>query len=319
MLKRTSLIILVLVAAGLVGCTENVTQPESDDVENIEAVITSSDSLFGVDTFFDEDTLFFGEETMHRGPGLRSFLPRFFRHRVEKFSRDVSVELIESDSAVASIASSVSGTVYIGINSVPENETRVDTVWKKPFTINTIQKAKFARIELPGFRFRNRDVPRWRVVALTPLVGTAEESDLLLENLVMTNRTTEEVLEIESALDRFLDREDAPRMRWGDEVELTVGFGNGDESGETALARLHSGPFRGMRPMRLEQDESSQTYSGSFQVRPIRIMGRLMVNLIDDDVFSEPSAPYNTVFWHVPFLHGRIGPGQASASAISKR
>ncbi len=317
--KGVSLGFLVVIFFwGLTGCTRDVVQPEDDPVESIQEVIASNEGLFGMQSLEDEDTLFVRERHRRMRPGAPQILPRFLRRQVDDFSREVSVERITEDTALATITMSVTGTVFIGVNTDPENETRADTVWRKPFTVNTGQRAKFVRLDPGEFRFRGNRDHRWQVIAATPVVGISEESDLSLDQLILRNVSTGESLIITDALETFLDGESLPVFQRGDSLEVVAHMENGDDSGEMVMAKLHAGPFTGIRPLRLEE-EATGIYAGSFRVRAFRGMGRLMLDLIDGDLYTAEAAPYNALFWHVPLVPHRPGPGPLNGETISGR
>jgi len=313
-MKKTgfSFVGLALIGLFFIGCTSN-TAPSDTAVQELKGLVQAEDSLFTVNAFTDGDTehvyLNHNRRMDHAGP----FLPWFIRRQVTSANRNIDIELVTSDSALITVTHQIAGTLYVGVNMDTTNRTIVDTVWRKPFDVTAVHKA----IAVQRTRQGTGDYPPpmggrhhgWRIVSMTPTLGTAAGSDLDLQSVEVRNVTTGESITIDDPLNTFINWGTLPELAYGDSVEVYATVMNADGSGTTVISRLNMGPFARMRFLRLndagispDQTADDNIFSAGWNIRLIMGMRPAMFDVIDNDLLTNPDASYNAIFLHMPML-----------------
>ncbi len=296
----------------LISCSSS-TEPTNSDTSDIQALIQSEDSLFAIDEFSDTQTdTFRFQNTFHHRYGFNGpFLPWFVRRTIDNWNRNVDVQSISSDSALVTITTEMSGTLHIGINSDTTNDTRVDTVWEKPFDVTAIRKVSVVHRAFPSWmnmRMGSRH-NGWRIAGMTPLVSESSGSDLTVQSMVLRNVTTGQNLVINDPLNTFLNWENMPQFKIGDSLEVQISVTNGNNSGTTVLAQYRMRPRFGKMFTRLFDDGNPPDataddgiFTGGWSMSRLPGMRHSVIEVLDNTLLTDPTAEYGAVFWSLPYL-----------------
>lgn len=296
----------------IIGCTSS-TEPNNSTVSDIEALIQAEDSLFTIDGFTDaqSDTFQFHYGRHHREQFHGPFLPWFIRRSVNSWNRNIDVQTITEDSAIVTMTMQVTGTFHIGINADTTNDTRVDTVWEKPFDVTAIRKVSVVRRQFPDWMSRHmgRRHNGWRIAGMTPMVSESAASDLTVSSLIIRDVTSGESLDIDDPLTTFLNWNSMPQFNAGDSIEVELTVTNGDNSGTTVLAQYRMAPRFGQMFTRLFDDGNAPdvtaddgTFSGGWTMARMPGMRHSVFEILDNTLLTDPDADYSAVIWSLPYL-----------------
>lgn len=314
MTYKTIFFVMGFALAGLtVTSCNNSTGPNSADTSDIQALIQAEDSLVSLDGFqdADSDSFAFHQYGRRRGQFRGPFLPWFVRRTIDSLNRNIDIEKITEDSALVTLTTAVTGVIHIGIDADTTNDTRVDTVWNKPFDITATRRLAVVRTAFPNGMRRHMGSRHngWRIAGMTPLMSESSGSDLTVNSVTLMNVSKDVTVTITDPQNTFLNWSNMPTLTAGDSIAIIVDLTNGDNSGTTVLARYRMrGRFRasysrffddGQAP---DETANDNKYTGGWMLARMPGMRHAAIEVIDNSLLTDPSADYNALLWSMPYL-----------------
>ena len=309
------------------GCVDS---SSIDDTESILLALLNEDEAVGVDGFdsdgdmdLDHDVGLETEgvartfsDTLSFGDGYRI---RFGRQLIDR-ERTVEFETGE-DTAIGLVTHTVNGEFIA--TAIDTNQDEIDSLsFSKEFTAMLTRKVRFVKVGDPS----DPDGHRWRIDALTPLVGGSGDKVTLVE---LSYYSLTDSLELNELLysfssddlgDLYIDRESLPVFTSFSRVVAYVSVtNNGPEYttdntgvGEWVFVNYgRSSQQRGRRHLRdsglfFDQVMNDNTHSGGMRVHgpgPGQVQGvfRTFIETVDLATMFVSDGGYNTNVWSIPY------------------
>ena len=309
------------------GCVDS---SSVDDTESILLALLNEDEAVGVDGFdsdgdmdLDHDVGLETEgvartfsDTLSFGDGYRI---RFGRQLIDR-ERTVEFETGE-DTAIGLVTHTVNGEFIA--TAIDTNQDEIDSLsFSKEFTTMLTRKVRFVKVDDPS----DPDGYRWRIDALTPLVGGSGDKVTLVE---LSYYSLTDSLELNELLysfssddlgDLYIDRESLPVFTSFSRVVAYVSVtNNGPEYttdntgvGEWVFVNYgRSSQQRGRRHLRdsglfFDQVMNDNTHSGGMRVHgpgPGQVQGvfRTFIETVDLATMFVSDGGYNTNVWSIPY------------------
>ena len=309
------------------GCVDS---SSVDDTESILLALLNEDEAVGVDGFdsdgdmdLDHDVGLETEgvartfsDTLSFGDGYRI---RFGRQLIDR-ERTVEFETGE-DTAIGLVTHTVNGEFIA--TAIDTNQDEIDSLsFSKEFTTMLTRKVRFVKVDDPS----DPDGYRWRIDALTPLVGGSGDKVALVD---LSYYSLTDSLELNELLysfssddlgDLYIDRESLPVFTSFSRVVAYVSVtNNGPEYttdntgvGEWVFVNYgRSSQQRGRRHLRdsglfFDQVMNDNTHSGGMRVHgpgPGQVQGvfRTFIETVDLATMFVSDGGYNTNVWSIPY------------------
>ena len=309
------------------GCVDS---SSVDDTESILLALLNEDEAVGVDGFdsdgdmdLDHDVGLETEgvartfsDTLSFGDGYRI---RFGRQLIDR-ERTVEFETGE-DTAIGLVTHTVNGEFIA--TAIDTNQDEIDSLsFSKEFTAMLTRKVRFVKVGDPS----DPDGHRWRIDALTPLVGGSGDKVALVD---LSYYSLTDSLELNELLysfssddlgDLYIDRESLPVFTSFSRVVAYVSVtNNGPEYttdntgvGEWVFVNYgRSSQQRGRRHLRdsglfFDQVMNDNTHSGGMRVHgpgPGQVQGvfRTFIETVDLATMFVSDGGYNTNVWSIPY------------------
>ena len=309
------------------GCVDS---SSVDDTESILLALLNEDEAVGVDGFdsdgdmdLDHDVGLETEgvartfsDTLSFGDGYRI---RFGRQLIDR-ERTVEFETGE-DTAIGLVTHTVNGEFIATV--IDTNQDEIDSLsFSKEFTTMLTRKVRFVKVDDPS----DPDGYRWRIDALTPLVGGSGGKVALVD---LSYYSLTDSLELNELLysfssddlgDLYIDRESLPVFTSFSRVVAYVSVtNNGPEYttdntgvGEWVFVNYgRSSQQRGRRHLRdsglfFDQVMNDNTHSGGMRVHgpgPGQVQGvfRTFIETVDLATMFVSDGGYNTNVWSIPY------------------
>ena len=309
------------------GCVDS---SSVDDTESILLALLNEDEAVGVDGFdsdgdmdLDHDVGLETEgvartfsDTLSFGDGYRV---RFGRQLIDR-ERTVEFETGE-DTAIGLVTHTVNGEFIA--TAIDTNQDEIDSLsFSKEFTTMLTRKVRFVKVDDPS----DPDGYRWRIDALTPLVGGSGDKVALVD---LSYYSLTDSLELNELLysfssdelgDLYIDRESLPVFTSFSRVVAYVSVtNNGPEYttdntgvGEWVFVNYgRSSQQRGRRHLRdsglfFDQVMNDNTHSGGIRVHgpgPGQVQGvfRTFIETVDLATMFVSDGGYNTNVWSIPY------------------
>jgi hypothetical protein len=309
------------------GCVDS---SSVDDTESILLALLDEDEAVGVDGFdsdgdmdLDHDVGLETEgvartfsDTLSFGDGYRI---RFGRQLIDR-ERTVEFETGE-DTAIGLVTHTVNGEFIATV--IDTNQDEIDSLsFSKEFTTMLTRKVRFVKVDDPS----DPDGYRWRIDALTPLVGGSGDKVALVD---LSYYSLTDSLELDELLysfssdelgDLYIDRESLPVFTSFSRVVAYVSVtNNGPEYttdntgvGEWVFVNYgRSSQQRGRRHLRdsglfFDQVMNDNIHSGGMRVHgpgPGQVQGvfRAFIETVDLATMFVSDGGYNTNVWSIPY------------------
>ena len=309
------------------GCVDS---SSVDDTESILLALLDEDEAVGVDGFdsdgdmdLDHDVGLETEgvartfsDTLSFGDGYRI---RFGRQLIDR-ERTVEFETGE-DTAIGLVTHTVNGEFIATV--IDTNQDEIDSLsFSKEFTTMLTRKVRFVKVDDPS----DPDGYRWRIDALTPLVGGSGDKVALVD---LSYYSLTDSLELDELLysfssdelgDLYIDRESLPVFTSFSRVVAYVSVtNNGPEYttdntgvGEWVFVNYgRSSQQRGRRHLRdsglfFDQVMNDNIHSGGMRVHgpgPGQVQGvfRTFIETVDLATMFVSDGGYNTNVWSIPY------------------
>ena len=309
------------------GCVDS---SSVDDTESILLALLNEDEAVGVDGFdsdgdmdLDHDVGLETEgvartfsDTLSFGDGYRI---RFGRQLIDR-ERTVEFETGE-DTAIGLVTHTVNGEFIATV--IDTNQDEIDSLsFSKEFTTMLTRKVRFVKVDDPS----DPDGYRWRIDALTPLVGGSGDKVALVD---LSYYSLTDSLELNELLysfssdelgDLYIDRESLPVFTSFSRVVAYVSVtNNGPEYttdntgvGEWVFVNYgRSSQQRGRRHLRdsglfFDQVMNDNIHSGGMRVHgpgPGQVQGvfRTFIETVDLATMFVSDGGYNTNVWSIPY------------------
>ena len=309
------------------GCVDS---SSVDDTESILLALLNEDEAVGVDGFdsdgdmdLDHDVGLETEgvartfsDTLSFGDGYRI---RFGRQLIDR-ERTVEFETGE-DTAIGLVTHTVNGEFIA--TAIDTNQDEIDSLsFSKEFTTMLTRKVRFVKVDDPS----DPDGYRWKIDALTPLVGGSGDKVTLVE---LSYYSLTDSLELNELLysfssddlgDLYIDRESLPVFTSFSRVVAYVSVtNNGPEYttdntgvGEWVFVNYgRSSQQRGRRHLRdsglfFDQVMNDNIHSGGMRVHgpgPGQVQGvfRTFIETVDLATMFVSDGGYNTNVWSIPY------------------
>ena len=309
------------------GCVDS---SSVDDTESILLALLNEDEAVGVDGFdsdgdmdLDHDVGLETEgvartfsDTLSFGDGYRV---RFGRQLIDR-ERTVEFETGE-DTAIGLVTHTVNGEFIA--TAIDTNQDEIDSLsFSKEFTTMLTRKVRFVKVDDPS----DPDGYRWRIDALTPLVGGSGDKVALVD---LSYYSLTDSLELNELLysfssddlgDLYIDRESLPVFTSFSRVVAYVSVtNNGPEYttdntgvGEWVFVNYgRSSQQRGRRHLRdsglfFDQVINDNIHSGGMRVHgpgPGQVQGvfRTFIETVDLATMFVSDGGYNTNVWSIPY------------------
>ena len=309
------------------GCVDS---SSVDDTESILLALLNEDEAVGVDGFdsdgdmdLDHDVGLETEgvartfsDTLSFGDGYRV---RFGRQLIDR-ERTVEFETGE-DTAIGLVTHTVNGEFIA--TAIDTNQDEIDSLsFSKEFTTMLTRKVRFVKVDDPS----DPDGYRWRIDALTPLVGGSGDKVALVD---LSYYSLTDSLELNELLYSFssddlgnlyIDRESLPVFTSFSRVVAYVSVtNNGPEytSDNTGVGEWvfvnygRSSQQRGRRHLRdsglfFDQVMNDNIHSGGMRVHgpgPGQVQGvfRTFIETVDLATMFVSDGGYNTNVWSIPY------------------
>ena len=309
------------------GCVDS---SSVDDTESILLALLNEDEAVGVDGFdsdgdmdLDHDVGLETEgvartfsDTLSFGDGYRV---RFGRQLIDR-ERTVEFETGE-DTAIGLVTHTVNGEFIATV--IDTNQDEIDSLsFSKEFTTMLTRKVRFVKVDDPS----DPDGYRWRIDALTPLVGGSGDKVALVD---LSYYSLTDSLELNELLysfssdelgDLYIDRESLPVFTSFSRVVAYVSVtNNGPEYttdntgvGEWVFVNYgRSSQQRGRRHLRdsglfFDQVINDNIHSGGMRVHgpgPGQVQGvfRTFIETVDLATMFVSDGGYNTNVWSIPY------------------
>ena len=309
------------------GCVDS---SSVDDTESILLALLNEDEAVGVDGFdsdgdmdLDHDVGLETEgvartfsDTLSFGDGYRV---RFGRQLIDR-ERTVEFETGE-DTAIGLVTHTVNGEFIATV--IDTNQDEIDSLsFSKEFTTMLTRKVRFVKVDDPS----DPDGYRWRIDALTPLVGGSGDKVALVD---LSYYSLTDSLELNELLysfssdelgDLYIDRESLPVFTSFSRVVAYVSVtNNGPEYttdntgvGEWVFVNYgRSSQQRGRRHLRdsglfFDQVMNDNIHSGGMRVHgpgPGQVQGvfRTFIETVDLATMFVSDGGYNTNVWSIPY------------------
>ena len=309
------------------GCVDS---SSVDDTESILLALLNEDEAVGVDGFdsdgdmdLDHDVGLETEgvartfsDTLSFGDGYRI---RFGRQLIDR-ERTVEFETGE-DTAIGLVTHIVNGEFIA--TAIDTNQDEIDSLsFSKEFTTMLTRKVRFVKVDDPS----DPDGYRWRIDALTPLVGGSGDKVALVD---LSYYSLTDSLELDELLysfssdelgDLYIDRESLPVFTSFSRVVAYVSVtNNGPEYttdntgvGEWVFVNYgRSSQQRGRRHLRdsglfFDQVMNDNIHSGGMRVHgpgPGQVQGvfRTFIETVDLATMFVSDGGYNTNVWSIPY------------------
>ena len=309
------------------GCVDS---SSVDDTESILLALLNEDEAVGVDGFdsdgdmdLDHDVGLETEgvartfsDTLSFGDGYRI---RFGRQLIDR-ERTVEFETGE-DTAIGLVTHTVNGEFIATV--IDTNQDEIDSLsFSKEFTTMLTRKVRFVKVDDPS----DPDGYRWRIDALTPLVGGSGDKVALVD---LSYYSLTDSLELNELLysfssddlgDLYIDRESLPVFTSFSRVVAYVSVtNNGPEytSDNTGVGEWvfvnygRSSQQRGRRHLRdsglfFDQVMNDNIHSGGMRVHgpgPGQVQGvfRTFIETVDLATMFVSDGGYNTNVWSIPY------------------
>ena len=309
------------------GCMDS---SSIDDTESILLALLNEDEAVGVDGFdsdgdmdLDHDVGLETEgvartfsDTLSFGEGYRV---RFGRQLIDR-ERTVEFETGE-DTAIGLVTHTVNGEFIA--TAIDTNQDEIDSLsFSKEFTTMLTRKVRFVKVDDPSAP----DGYRWKIDALTPLVGGSGDKVALVD---LSYYSLTDSLELNELLysfssddlgDLYIDRESLPVFTSFSKIVAYVSvINNGPEYttdntgvGEWVFVNYgRSSQQRGRRHLRdsglfFDQVMNDNTHSGGIRVHgpgPGQVQGvfRTFIETVDLATMFVSDGGYNTNVWSIPY------------------
>ena len=309
------------------GCVDS---SSVDDTESILLALLNEDEAVGVDGFdsdgdmdLDHDVGLETEgvartfsDTLSFGDGYRV---RFGRQLINR-ERTVEFETGE-DTAIGLVTHTVNGEFIATV--IDTNQDEIDSLsFSKEFTTMLTRKVRFVKVDDPS----DPDGYRWKIDALTPLVGGSGDKVALVD---LSYYSLTDSLELNELLysfssddlgDLYIDRESLPVFTSFSRVVAYVSVtNNGPEFttdntgvGEWVFVNYgRSSQQRGRRHLRdsglfFDQVMNDNIHSGGMRVHgpgPGQVQGvfRTFIETVDLATMFVSDGGYNTNVWSIPY------------------
>ena len=309
------------------GCVDS---SSVDDTESILLALLNEDEAVGVDGFdsdgdmdLDHDVGLETEgvartfsDTLSFGDGYRI---RFGRQLIDR-ERIVEFETGE-DTAIGLVTHTVNGEFIATV--IDTNQDEIDSLsFSKEFTTMLTRKVRFVKVDDPS----DPDGYRWKIDALTPLVGGSGDKVALVD---LSYYSLTDSLELNELLysfssddlgDLYIDRESLPVFTSFSRVVAYVSVtNNGPEFttdntgvGEWVFVNYgRSSQQRGRRHLRdsglfFDQVMNDNIHSGGMRVHgpgPGQVQGvfRTFIETVDLATMFVSDGGYNTNVWSIPY------------------
>jgi hypothetical protein len=309
------------------GCVDS---SSVNDTESILLALLDEDEAVGVDGFdsdgdmdLDHDVGLETEgvartfsDTLSFGDGYRI---RFGRQLIDR-ERTVEFETGE-DTAIGLVTHTVNGEFIATV--IDTNQDEIDSLsFSKEFTTMLTRKVRFVKVDDPS----DPDGYRWRIDALTPLVGGSGDKVALVD---LSYYSLTDSLELDELLysfssdelgDLYIDRESLPVFTSFSRVVAYVSVtNNGPEYttdntgvGEWVFVNYgRSSQQRGRRHLRdsglfFDQVMNDNIHSGGMRVHgpgPGQVQGvfRAFIETVDLATMFVSDGGYNTNVWSIPY------------------
>lgn len=223
-------------------------------------------------------------------------------HRVKK---SVGLEEVSADCVVATVTRTIDGIMKI---SAPyQFSTRMrHSLISKPFTENSIRKARFMRIGETSDPSRN-----WKLNGVSIVHGGTETANVSISEFVLRTQSGDTI---------SLKSPDEPTWpfringhghfaRVGGETDLDVSVKVQTSEVEPNMVVLRSG-FRGkwgqrtLLPLKIENrmgDKYIHTYENTVRAQPRPGVYHAVVEAISRESLCDMEAPVSTRFWGIPY------------------
>ncbi|MBI4429841.1 MAG: hypothetical protein HY562_12070 [Ignavibacteriales bacterium] len=302
-LGGASLVLALLVS----GCQNSLNGPEVDltDAEKQEIIQSiESDPLFTSDrNSLDDDGA-----GMTMGKTETPIYPRAWGRRITEVTRDVTFEQLNDTTVLATITTTISGTVIIRAK-YSLSDTLLTTI-TKPFTEVLTRKAKFYKNPLAvGRRWLHREVSA---------VKGGTDGSLVIINQVRAIVGTD-TLTIDNPLNYFLKLgkfggREVPELPSSFLQNITVQVTVTSADPDTDIVTLHRPYFAMMagmfRPLSVRMTMISQTQNGSSYTRVYEkswtgvVIGRhhVFVGALTKSSIFDDVAAFSSQLWGIPYI-----------------
>ncbi len=315
MSKLTIALSFLLITLLLVGCSNEIINPQVTEDDFLKQQVLESDEiadfLASTDvTLDDELERNFEYDDYGFLKTAEPIIPLRWGRKIENINKSLTV-IRESDSvAIVLVTKRITGNLII--KAIKNNDT---TKVVKPFIETTNRKVRFVRIG------RDTDVRKnWKPVAITVVEGKTATKDFNFTKLEII--TPNDTLQISNPLSYWMllnpVRGGVVNIPPGTTltVRLTLNSENGDP--EYAMLR-HSTDHKNKHRVRTKMNLISTTgvpgnyiriYEKSFTSRLPQIMmvGRfnLIVDVMSYNSLNDDTAPYMDMFWGMPYITKRF-------------
>jgi len=335
-LRFFALFLVVVSLAWLVGCSTNNStvmppaQAPSADVQALQQAVATVDSVAAFsnsDQATIDDGGLHADEYQTTSAGSPDFLlgavsndslspVRWGRH-ITNVTQSYAVDTTGDTLATVTITQIITGELRIGLGTHRSDTTVVDTVVKKPFTLDIKRKVLFRRVARTNNPLRN-----WMPVAVTMAEGTSQNTnDFSISSVEITDThqhydsTFTDPLNSWFALGLF--RGCVPRFHGNDSLTVRVTIASADSSNELVYLRHDIAgdrhhPGFGRAKMNLvsvtgTSGNYTRVYSRTLTTHfpswgLLEERFNVMVDVLSYGTIYDNNAPYSNEIWGAPYM-----------------
>ncbi len=329
-MKNTITLIMLLPLFIIPGCEDSSSASEENSLETILMELMANDEAIGIDGFDSDGVLDLDHEIGLETEGAGRILSDTLSHRQGyriRFGRNIidrqrSVEFeTGEDTAIGLVSHQISGEFIATV--IDTNQEQLDSLsFVKDFSTLLTRKIRFIKIEDDS----NPEGYRWKMDALTPIVGGAGEK---VNVTGLSFHTLDDSLQVGELLysftldqsgDLFIDRESLPILTAFSRVVLyAIVENNGpeyttDSTGVGEWVFFNYGRDRQQRGRRHLHDSGmmlDESMNDNIHTRAIRVHGpgpgqlrgvfRSFTESIDLATMFVSDGGYNTSVWSIPY------------------
>lgn len=320
MMKQTGKFIFVFFlfsVFGLSACSDNPSSSDASFNEEIPLIIqaVSEDAdLFDLSGMDDEEMGSSANNAVNQLAKTNQTLDVIKFGRLGHFKRDtVLVEFDSDTTATATVIHSLDGEFVILARDTSDSTHGVRRITKE--MTNTIMR-KVKLVKKPnafadGDSSENRR--NWKITQISLAVGSSDAPTVAIEQVRISSKALASDLVITDPLETFLDRKSGiPEFDRQDTIKVFVTVSNTNdfppEPGETVLLRHRMHRFSIRSRKALHDDgvypdavAGDGVFSGFFVKQMLFGIRHSALDVIDNGTIYDDTAPYNSVFWALPY------------------
>jgi hypothetical protein len=315
---QASLLFCLILSAAACKNTDSITQPDSDqltDIQALQKIVDDDESLQSFEPNYNEEDAM---DLFSDGLG-KAIFPVRVGQRMRLIDRELIIDFEEGeDTAYGTVTKTFEGILFIAASNEEfvleegqrPDSTLIDTLIQKEFTTVVTRNIKFVKV-------RNTDYPErnWKIGAVSLPAGGTESSNIMIKQMTVDLPSGEHIV-VDSPNEFYLERSPGfrhqiPSLNQGGEVTVTIKLQS--SYSDTDFVSITYGAVKGGRHHRvkkrfelIEETFDGQFYNRTFQqtwvVRQVRGYKHAIINAIPKQVLYDDATEVEEHSWGMPYV-----------------